>query len=350
MRRRLPTGLTVSAMLAFGVAFGVAWTPPADAASVKEFYTDKVMTIIVPFRPGGGFDMYSRVLSRHMPRHIPGKPIMVLQFMPGAGGLKGANYFYNVSARDGSVMALLSQTMPLFQALKGRKAALRYDTSKLNYIGRLTTMEAAVMVWHKAPATTLEQIRKTEVVACVAGKAHQGYMNAKSIAVLLGLKFKIITGYNSSRGQSLALEQGECHVQIASWNSWLVRKPDWIRDRKVIPLALVSREPEAMLKGVPLTKDLAKTKEAGEIFEFIAGYAAVGRAFSVPPGVPAERVAALRKAFDATVKDPQFLASAKKHNMILKPERGEVIARIVAETVNAPAAIVAKTKKILGYK
>jgi len=307
------------------------------------------MTIIVPFRPGGGFDMYSRVLSRHMPRHIPGKPTMILQFMPGAGGLKGANYFYNVSPRDGSVMALLSQTTPLFQALKGKQAGLRYDTSKLNYIGRLTTMEAAVMAWHTSPATTLEQLKTTEAVACVAGNAHQGYINAKSMAVLLGLKLKIITGYNSSRGQSLALEQGECHIQIASWNSWLVRKADWIRDRKVIPLALVSPEPEPMLKGVPITPDLAKNAEDRAVFEFIAGYAAVGRAFSVPPEVPKERIAALRKAFNATVKDPKFLAMAKKHNMVLKPARGEVIARIVDKTVHAPAAIVARTRKILGF-
>jgi tripartite-type tricarboxylate transporter receptor subunit TctC len=332
------------------IASVLAWPAPASADAISDFYTDRVMKILVPFNPGGGFDAYSRVLSRHMPRHIPGHPPMVLQFMPGAGGLKGANYFYNVSPKDGSNLALLSQTAPLFQAIMGSRAGLRYDTSKLNYIGRLTTMEAAVMLWHKAPATSLAELRKTQVVACVAGKAHQGYINAKSIAVIAGLKLKIVTGYNSSRGQSLALERGECHMQIASWNSWLVRQPGWIRDRKVIPIALVGPDPVVGLEGVPLSRDLAKTDEHRQILEFIAGYAAVGRAFSVPPKVPKARIAALRKAFNATVKDPKFIAEAKKRNMILNPAPGEFIQKVVQRTINAPQAIIAKTKAILGFK
>jgi hypothetical protein len=139
-------------------------------------------------------------------------------------------------------------------------------------------------------------------------------------------------------------------MQIASWNSWLVRKPDWVRDGKVIPVALVSLEPEPMLKGVPLTMDLVKDKDAREMFRFIAGYAQVGRAFSVPPGVPKDRIAALRKAFEATYKDFRFLAEAKKRNMIMKPGPGVDVEKVVRRTINASPALIAKTKKMLGYK
>lgn len=333
------------------ITAGLALVPVQQAAA--GFYKDKVITIVIPFGPGGGYHLYSSKLSQHIKQYIPDSPPIVLQFMPGAGGLKGANYFYSVAPKEGTHIALLSQTAALFQRLNKGKKGYRYDASKLNYIGRLVSMDAAHMFFKSLPSRDLGTLKKSApgtIIACTAGKAAQGYMNAKALAAASGLNIKILTGYQGSRRQNLAMQQGECNYQPGAWNSWKARLGDWIDKKWVKPVALTAPQRHPDIPDVPTIIELAKTPELKRIMTFIAGYAAVGRAFSTPPGTPKERVAMLRTAFDNTVSNKAFLKEAAKQNMLLGPETGQFVQKVVDDIINAPDDVVNETKKMLGYK
>lgn len=347
MRIRFVSAFLMAAILTVGLV-----AAPAKQ-SAAGFYKDKVMTIIIPFGPGGGYHLYSSKLSNHIRQYIPDSPPIVLQFMPGAGGLKGANYFYSVAPKEGTHIALLSQTASLFQRLNKGKKGYRYDASKFNYIGRLVTMDAAHMFYKSLPNRDLNVLRGQKagtVVACTAGKAAQGYINAKALSVASGLEIKILTGYQGSRRQNLAMQQGECNYQPGAWNSWKARLGDWIEKEWVKPVALTAPQRHPDIPDVPTIVELAKTPELKRIMSFIAGYAAVGRAFSTPPGTPKARVQTLRTAFNKTVKDGKFLAEAKKNNMLLGPETGEFVQKVVDGIINTPDDVVLATRKMLGYK
>lgn len=347
MRFRFISAFAVAAIMTVGLVIA-----PAQQAAAG-FYKDKVMTIIIPFGPGGGYHLYSSKLSNHIRQFIPDSPPIVLQFMPGAGGLKGANYFYSVAPKAGTHLALLSQTASLFQRLNKGKKGYRYDASKLNYIGRLVSMDAAHMFFKSLPTRDIGALKGQAggtVIACTAGKAAQGYINAKALAVASGLDIKILTGYQGSRRQNLAMQQGECNYQPGAWNSWKARLGDWIDKKWVMPVALTAPQRHPDLPDVPTIVELAKTPELKRIMSFIAGYAAVGRAFSTPPGTPKARVEMLRSAFDKTVKDKKFLAEAARQNMLLGPETGEYVQRVVDGIIGAPDDVVLATRKMLGYK
>ncbi len=326
---------------------------PARAQTPAEFYNDNVVTILIAFRPGGGYHLYSSILSEFMRKYVPGKPSIVLQFMPGAGGLKAANYFAHVAPKDGSYMALLSQTAALFQRLnRGYSKVIRYDASKFRYVGRLVTMDAAHMFYKSLETRDLKQLKGTNgtVIACTAGKASQGYINARALAAASGINIKILTGYQGSRAQNLAMQQGECNYQPGAWNSWKARCGAWLKQGLIQPVALTAPQRHPDLPNVPTIVELAKTPEMRKIMSFIAGYAAVGRAYSMPPGVRADRLEAMRAAFDKTVKDPAFLKSTKKRNMLLDTAPGTEIQRVVNGIIATPDDVVAATRKMLGYK
>ncbi len=335
-------------------AFGLAGiTLPATDARAAVSYKDKVITIIISFNPGGGFHLYSSVLSNHMRKYVPDAPPIVLQFMPGAGGLKAANYFYKVARKDGTQMSLLSQTASLFQRLNRGNKSYRYDASKFNYIGRLVSMDAAHMLFQSLPTRNLDELRKKPggtVIACTAGKAAQGYINASALAASSGMKIKILTGYQGSRNQNLAMQRGECNYQPGAWNSWKARRADWLSKGMIKPVALTAPQRHPDLPDVPTIVELAQTPELKKIMAFIAGYAAVGRAYSTPPGTPKENVTALRAAFDKTVKDKDFLAETAKRNMLIGPATGAEVQKTVDGIISTPDDIVAATKKLLGYK
>ncbi|MBT3536734.1 MAG: hypothetical protein HN478_22830 [Rhodospirillaceae bacterium] len=326
---------------------------PVKAQTPAEFYDDNVITVLIAFRPGGGFHLYSSVLSQHMRKRIPGKPKILLQFMPGAGGLKAANYFYHVAPKDGSYMSLLSQTASLFQRLnKGHSKVIRYDASKFQYIGRLVSMDAAHMFYKSIKKRDLGALQGTKgtVIACTAGKAAQGYINAKALETASGIKMKILTGYQGSRAQNLAMQRGECNYQPGAWNSWKARRGDWLDQKLIKPMALTALKRHPDLPDTPTIVELAKNDTDRAIMKFIAGYAAVGRAYSMPPGTPKDRVAVLRTAFNGMVKDPAFIADAKKRKMLLGPATGAEVQKVVENIIGTPDDVVLQTRKMLGYK
>ncbi len=324
---------------------GVAGAPAA-ADAVADFYKDKRLTLIAAASAGGGYDAYGRTLGVHLVKHLPGNPSFAIQFMPGAGGLTAANYLYNVAPKDGTTIGLISNAAPVFQVLKG---GVKYDASKFNYIGRAGSMQYVIMVWHSQGVKSLEDMKNKEVVFGSSGKSQSNYMVPIVLKNVLGLKARVIAGYPGTKEISLALEKGEVGGRAGAWSSWQTGHAHWLRDKKVIPVAQAGLEKAYDLPNAPLLLDLAKTDEERAVLELLASDAAVGRGFITMPGVPADRVTALRRAFDATMKDPEFLADAKKRRLLIEPMTGEKLQAIVNKTVAASPAVIARAKKVLEW-
>jgi tripartite-type tricarboxylate transporter receptor subunit TctC len=320
---------------------------PRNAAAdpVADFYDGKTVTIIVCGGVGGGFDLYARTLSQHMSRHIPGHPNIILQFMPGAGGVKGTNYLYGVSPRDGSAMGLPAQTVALFQRIQ--PGSVRYDAAKFNWVGRMVSATGVLVVWHKATATTLKEMKTKQVVWGSTGTSNDGYYFPRLMATLLGYKFKVVTGYPGSAPIITAMERGEVDAYVYIWASLKTRSANLLAEKKLIPFANYSTETPHDRPDLPLVSDLTDDPDKKAVLEFFSSIATVGRAFAMPPGVPAERVAAFRRAFDATMKDPAFLADAKKRMMDIEPMTGEKVQAVIAKAVATPQAIIEKAQAAL---
>lgn len=336
--------MNVFAFAAFCLLGLGAFAGPAAADPIADFYAGHNITIVVSTGPGGGYDLYARTLAQHMQRHVPGKPTIITQYMPGAGGIKAANHVYTVAARDGSVIALPSQAAALVQVLDGR--GIRYNAAEFNYIGRMVSTNSVVMVWHDAPAKTLEAMKKTEVVFATDGKGTQSQYNLALMRNLLGEKFKLVQGYNASALILQAMEKGEVHGYAYSWATLRASKRDWLDGGKIVPLAEIGLKNSTGL-SVPLVMDLATDPDHKRALELVASPTAVGRSFVAPPKVPAERVAALRKAFDETMKDPALVADAEKRHMEIDPMTGAEVQQVVERTVSTPKALLEKVRKML---
>ena len=337
---------TLAALISAAI---VAAAPrPAAADPVADFYRNKTVTVFTSFEPTGGFGLYAKLVADFLGRHLPGHPKALPQYMAGAGGVKGANYFYTVAPKDGTVIGMLSQVAPLFQRLKGEAGGFRYDTGKMTWLGRMTTMEAVMGTRTASGLTSLDAMKGKELVACASGKSHQGYINSRAFAEMMGLKMKVITGYPGTAEQLLAVERDECNVLIMSWDTWKTRGQSRIQEKKVALLAVVGLERSPDLPKVPTMVELARDPDTREVQKFIASYAGIGRAFALPPGVPADRVAAMKQAFVDTYNDPDLIAAAKKQHMDLVTAPGEEVQKYVMDTLNAPDDVVAKTRAMIG--
>jgi tripartite-type tricarboxylate transporter receptor subunit TctC len=234
----------------------------------------------------------------------------------------------------------------VYQVLKG---GVKYDAAKFNYIGRAGSMQYVIMVWHDKGVKTLDDMKKTEIIFGATGKSQSNYMVPILLKNVLGLKARVITGYPGTKDISLALEKGEVGGRAGAWSSWQTGHAHWLRENKVIPVAQSGLEKATDLPNAPLLLDLAKNDEERAVLELLASDAAVGRGFMMPPGVPAERVQAMRRAFDATMADPAFLAEAKKRRLLIEPMTGEKLQEIVKKTVAASPEVVSRAKKVLEW-
>jgi tripartite-type tricarboxylate transporter receptor subunit TctC len=333
-----------------GAALVAALAVPAAAAAdeVADFYKGKTVIAVVGGSVGGGYDLYTRVLIHHMGRHMPGNPAMTMQFMPGAGGTKAANYLYNVAPKDGTYIGLISNAAPMYQALGG--SGVKYDAAKFNWIGRAASMQYALMVWADSGVRNINDLKAREVIFGSTGKSQSNYMVPILLKNLLGLKSKVIIGYPGTKEIDLVMQKGEVDGRLGTWASWLIAaNGEWVRDKKVIPILQSGLEHMPDLK-VPLLRDMAKDDDQRAILELVASDAAVGRAFLLPPAVPTERVEAMRRAFDATMKDPAFVDEAKKLRLIIEPMTGEWVQQVAVKTVSTPPRLIAETKKALEWK
>jgi len=317
---------------------------PVAADPVAEFFASKPITLAVASAAGGGFDLYGRILARHYGPHVPGSPKIVVQNVPGAGGVKAANYAYNVAPRDGSYLLVPNQTYAQYQVLTG---GVKYDAAKFQAVGRMSSSNGVVLVWHTAPATKLEDMKTKEIIFASSGKASQTYTTPALMRNMLGYKFRIVTGYAGASKEFLAVENGEAHARTGSIGSMLAVGPTWIKDGKIIPVAELGLEKDPDLPNVPLLRDLVSDPRDKEIIDLAAAYAAVGYAVIAPPEVPADRLTALRRGFDRTMKDPGLLADIKSRNLEFRPGTGEELQKIVEKTVAATPDLIERTRKAI---
>jgi tripartite-type tricarboxylate transporter receptor subunit TctC len=345
---RLSSHFKAGFLLAFMGLFnsGNAFSEP-----VAEFYAGKTITLLISSAPGGGYDGYARLLARHMGRHIPGNPIIVPKNMPGAGGLTLANYLYNRGPKDGSEMATVQNGLPfekVFQMLSPEGQNALYDSTKFGWIGSITQTVFVTVTWHNAPVKTLAEAMSKESTLGASTTSSDSHVLAVLSNNLLGTKFKIVHGYDGSAAVDLAVERGEVDGEAGKdWTTILSSRPQWITEKKINILLQMGMKPHPDLVGVPMAIDLAKTPEDRRIMEMIFAKYGMARPIMVAPGVPPERLEALRQAFRDTMKDPEFLAEAQKLNMEISPVSGQDVEALVTKIMTTPADLAARARAAL---
>lgn len=318
--------------------------PQAKADAIADFYKGKTITAISGGGAGGGFSFNARVLGRHITRHIPGKPDWVVTAMPGAGGARSMKYIRNAAAQNGTVIGAVLPPSILSPLLRKK---VGYNSADFHWIGSITPMTQVISVWATSTKVrTLDDAKKQQVIMGTSSKLSSGYLLPAYINAILGTKFKVISGYRGGDRQNNAMEKGEIQGRGSFYNSYKVTKPHWLRDKTIVHLAVVGPRLKDV-KGVPNLKDLVKGPEQKQMLGFLETGASVGHGFYVSPNVPKARVAALIKAFDATMKDPAYLAEARKRNLIVDPVKAATLQAAVARAMKTPSALVAKFKKMV---
>ncbi len=340
---RILAALTVSG-LAVGLGAG-----PGLGQSVAEFYNDRTVTIVTATGPGSGYGVYGLVLARHLKRHIPGNPNVIMQFMPGGGGSRMANYLYNAAPKDGTYIGFPLKFIAVNPVI-GRKG-LKYDALKFGYLGSLGPINAVVAVWKAtSPATTFAGIKSTQVIMGSTGKSSGTYITPTIMNSLLGTKLKVVTGYRGLAPIELAMEKGEVHGRSASWDAIKAARSHWLTGDKIALIAQTGMERNFDLPDLPTLVDLAETQDAKDVMGFFANADTIGWLLITPPGVPASRVAALRRALAATAADPAFVADAKSKRFHVSAKSGARIEAMIRDTMATSPELLAKIKKAMGTK
>ena len=321
---------------------------PAAGALADEaaFFKDRQLRIVVGSSVGAGYDLNARLFARHYPNHLPGSPTIVVQNQVGAGSVVMANTLYNTAPKDGSVIGAAINGMP--SAALFSPASVQFDPRKFNWLGSTNSDTQISYVWHTAPVKTLADLLTTEVVVGATSPGTTQYEYPIVAAKLLGLKFKVISGYKGTTDVHLAMERGE--VQGMGANAWLSLKTlnaNWLAEKKVIPIVHFNFERHPDLPHVPTIFDVAKTESDRQAFALMVGRLEYGRPFFVPPGVPQARVNFMRRAFDATMKDPAYLAEAAKAQIDVNAITGERVSQLVDEAMATPKDVVARIREAL---
>jgi tripartite-type tricarboxylate transporter receptor subunit TctC len=310
-----------------------ALAPPA--AAQEPFYKGKTISLIVASNAAGGYDTYGRLLSRHLGAHLPGNPSFVVQNMPGAGGVRGANHLYNVSAKDGTVIGIFDQAVFLDQLLG--VPGIRADVTKFNWIGRLVGNSAVLFAWHTAAVKKIEDAFTNQLIVAASGSSSR--LNWTALNAVTGTKFKLLLGYEGPSTAKIAMERGEVEALSLPWPVLRNENRDWLRDRKVNLLLQTGLQKNADLPDLPRMVDLAKTEDDRKVLEIFVASSVVGRSFAAPPGVPKERVEDLRAAFTAMVKSSEFLADVGRMNFDIDAMSGAELQAFFAGANFAPALI-----------
>ncbi len=329
------------------MALVVISSAPVQAQSVGAFYKGKDIRMLISHPPGGGYDVYARIFARHLPRFLEGSPNVVPQNMPGAAGIVMANSMAGAQPQDGTVIGLGPGSIATADLLKSQGA--RFDARKLSWIGSMNADVGVALAWANAPVTEARQLETTELIVGAAGATDQSVIYPNALNRVLGYKFKVIPGYAGSAATTLALERGEVMgIGGMNYSSILANKPDWLRDKKVNILIQLALEPHPDLPKVPTVVDLAKNDEQRQVLELIFSQSSMGRAIFGPPGIPADRLAALRSAFDRMMVDKEFLAEADRMKMeINQPMSGAKIEELIARLYKTPPSVVAKAAEAI---
>ena len=327
-------------------ALSVALTAPAALAqSAEEFFKGKTVTVYIGFSPGGTYDLFGRMVSRYIGKHIPGNPTVVASNMPGAGSLTAANWLYRVAPKDGTAMGIVSQTMAIDEALKAK--GVQFKSAEFNWIGRVTSNIEVHVISTKSKGTTIDGAKTAEVPVASTGPGSPSDSYPKLMNAVLGTKYKVIRGFTGSTSGLLAVERGEVDGALTSWNTMKSTRMNWLTEKRAaLPVQYVlTRSPE--LKDVPTLVELATNAEDRKLLNFAVSSAEIGRAILAPPGIPADRVAVLRKAFDAAMKDPELLAEVNKAKLDFEPMGGADLTKLVADSTDVDEAVISRLQKIL---
>ena len=328
-------------------AWQIAATHCALADGVADFYRGKTITISVGSAAGGGYDAYSRVIARHMPRYIPGEPQMIVKNAPGAGGLVLANSLYNVAPKDGTEISTYNRTLLLDPLLGNAKA--QFEPQKYTWLGSAANEVSTCVAWHAAGVRTVAELKQKELITGATGTTTtDGVVYPRLMNALLGTRFKIVMGYPGAADAVLAMERGETQA-FCGWgySSMEAMRPGWVKEGKVHVLIQFGMQPSPVFPGVPLITELARSPRERQIMELIVAPQVFARPYMAPPGVPQERAAALRRAFEATITDPAFIAEAGERRLEIELVKGDVVLALLTRVYGAPKEVIDEVRSML---
>jgi tripartite-type tricarboxylate transporter receptor subunit TctC len=326
------------------IGIGTAVTQAAKADPVADFYRGKNVNVLIGVAVGGEYDLHARLVARHIGKYIPGSPAVVPQNMTGAGGLKMANYLFEVAARDGTNIGMLANTFPAMQAA-GVKGVM-FDADKFAWIGSICPTIETMTVWKTTGVQTFEEARQKEIIVGATGRGAITYMFPAILNEFAGTKFKIVTGYPGGSDINLAMERGEVGARNNTWSSWKVTKPEWLRNKDIH--ILVQAGPRAKdLPNVPSIEDVVPDADNRRIVELLVSGTKLGRPLAATPSVPEVRIKALRDAFDAVMKDPEFLKEALASNIEVDPVRGIEMQKIVKDVLSTPKHLADRARLLI---
>jgi hypothetical protein len=315
----------------------------ARAQTVTEFYRGKTVNVLIGVAVGGEYDLQARLVARHIGKHIPGNPNVVAQNMTGAGGIKMANYLFAQAPRDGTYIGMLGNNFPATQAVGGQGVA--YDSVKFRWLGSIAPVVETMAVWSTTGVKSIDDVRKREVVAGATSRGAITYSYPSMLNEYLGTKFKIVTGYAGGNEVNLAMERGEVEARNNSWSSWKATKGPWLADKKIT--VITQAGPRAPDLDAPSVEELARSSDERALIELVVSGTRLGRPMATTPEVPEDRLAALRAAYLATMKDPEFLADAAALNFEVAPVAGADMQRIVGEIMATPKLLAARARHLL---
>jgi tripartite-type tricarboxylate transporter receptor subunit TctC len=342
-----PTAPRRAILLTLLPALVLALAGRAGAEPLADFYRGRSVTLVIGYSAGGGYDAYGRVLARHLSKHIPGNPAIIVQNMPGAGSLRSANYLYNVAPKDGTVIGHFSRGMAM-EPLIGTSST-PFDARRFTWLGSGTDEVSVCTTWHTSPVKTWNDMLTIPFTVGGEGTGSDPDIFSAVLRNAFGVKLKLVSGYPGSAEVALAIERSEVDGRCGwSWSSLKLLKPDWITNKRVNLITQLALKKSPELPDVPLIFDFAATQRQRQILKMMLSRQSMARPFAAPPDLPAERKDALRQAFDKTMADADFLAEARQRGLEVNPVGGSEIDRLVGELYQTPADIVAELRATIG--
>jgi tripartite-type tricarboxylate transporter receptor subunit TctC len=318
--------------------------PAAAQVPIADFYRGKTLTAFIGTVAGGEYDLHTRLVIRFIGKHIPGNPGGVAQNMAGGGGVMMANYFCTIPPKDGTQIAMINNALPLAQAME--EPNLKCDQASLRWLGTIAPTLETMALWHTTGVKSIEDARQKEIVIGASGKGSPTATFPRMMNELLGTKFKIVVGYPGGNEINLAMERGEVGGRNNTWSSWKATRAEWLAKKQIVIIAqggITAKD----LPGVPNVEDLARNDDDRKVMRLLVTASKLGRPLAATPGIPEDRLKALRDAFDATMKDPEFLAAAEQARVEVDPVKGVELQKMVDDLLATPKALIGRARVLV---
>jgi tripartite-type tricarboxylate transporter receptor subunit TctC len=329
-----------------GVLIAAPGIKGVHAQTLDELFKRQPFTIVVGYPPGAGYDMYARLIASRIGNYLPANPKVVVQNMPGAGSLSAANYLYNLAKRDGTVIGTFSRGITMLPLIDS--TGVRYETLKFNWIGSPSDEASLAIAWHDSGINTFEDLRTRGMTAATSGPGSDGNIYGRVLNTILGTKIKTVMGYQGSAESMLAIERKEVDgATSVSYAAIKTAQRDWLMNKKINLLAQHATKPNPELTSVPIILDFAKSEDDRRVLEMVFARQSIGYPYAAPPDVPADRLEMIRKAFEATLHDPEFLASAAKGGIMVDGVTGQQIQSLLERLYSMPPAIAERARSAM---